>query len=235
MPIIMPSNTTGFSSAIRDYKRIESCKTSPRTVHPFALLSIFLMFSSVTSFLMQHPGAFQRWDTSTVGMGGRRKNIATPSCIFLSKSEGKEGGGLDFDSLMVMDIVLFSRKKNSDPENALELGAIQEDGTLAPISAWTLESAFSESSGSDAIEFLVDEEDRFPGLTSDDVIIHTLLDESLISYGSRQVGGGKGPGNPHGEESELLYYVDRSVIEEEAQEGVSKVKVVINPELEILW
>eukprot|EP00957_Ditylum_brightwellii_P124208 9467919-Ditylum_brightwellii.AAC.1 len=121
---------------------------------------------------------------------------------------------------MDMDIVLFSRKKNSDPENALELGAIQEDGTLAPISAWTLESAFSDSSGSDAIEFLVDEEDRFPGLTSDDVIIHTLLDESLISYGSRQVGGGKGPGNPHGEESELLYYVDRSVIEEEAQEGI---------------
>ena len=141
-------------------------------------------------------------------------------------SSANTNDGVDFDSLLDMDVVLFKRK-NSEKEE-LELGAMQEDGTVAPISAWSLESAFASGS-SDSIEFLVDEEDRFPGLTADDVVIVSVVDESLISYGSRQVGGGKGPGNPHGEESELLYYVERSVIEED------DVEVVIKPELEILW
>jgi len=173
------------------------------------------------------------------------KSSAMSSRLFVSKSENQDCGGVDFDSLMDMDVVLFSRKNKSNLENNndsdenlekdLELGAIQEDGTLAPISAWTLESAFSTSSTSDSIEFLVDEEDRFPGLTADDVVIHTVLDETLVSYGSRQVGGGKGPGNPHGEESELLYYVERSVVEEDDKEGGNRVNVVIKPELEILW
>jgi hypothetical protein len=43
------------------------------------------------------------------------------------------------------------------------------------------------------------------------------------------VGGGKGPGNPHGEESELLYYIDNRVVEE------NSIDVVLKPELEILW
>ena len=141
-------------------------------------------------------------------------------------SSANANDGVDFDSLLDMDVVLFKRR-NSEKEE-LELGAMQEDGTVAPISAWSLESAFASGS-SDSIEFLVDEEDRFPGLTADDVVIVSVVDESLISYGSRQVGGGKGPGNPHGEESELLYYVERSVIEED------DVEVVIKPELEILW
>ena len=100
---------------------------------------------------------------------------------------------------------------------------------MSPVSAWSLESAFASGS-SDSVEFLVDEEDRFPGLTADDIVIVSVVDESLIGYGSRQVGGGKGPGNPHGEESELLYYIERSVIE-----GDHQVDVVIKPELEILW
>ena len=141
-------------------------------------------------------------------------------------SSANTNDGVDFDSLLDMDVVLFKRRDSEKEE--LELGAMQEDGTVAPISAWSLESAFASGS-SDSIEFLVDEEDRFPGLTADDVVIVSVVDESLISYGSRQVGGGKGPGNPHGEESELLYYVERSVIEED------DVEVVIKPELEILW
>lgn len=36
-----------------------------------------------------------------------------------------------------------------------------------------------------------------------------------------------GPGNPHGEESELCYYVDQSALD--------NVSVVIKPELEIFW
>ena len=141
-------------------------------------------------------------------------------------SSANTNDGVDFDSLLDMDVVLFKRRNGEKEE--LELGAMQEDGTVAPISAWSLESAFASGS-SDSIEFLVDEEDRFPGLTADDIIIVSVVDESLISYGSRQVGGGKGPGNPHGEESELLYYVERSVIEKD------DVDVVIKPQLEILW
>ena len=36
-----------------------------------------------------------------------------------------------------------------------------------------------------------------------------------MGFGSRQVRGGKGPGNPHGEEGELLYYIDRTIVEGE--------------------
>mmetsp|Transcript_28722 Transcript_28722/g.83270 ORF Transcript_28722/g.83270 Transcript_28722/m.83270 type:complete len:201 (-) Transcript_28722:1355-1957(-) len=150
------------------------------------------------------------------------------TCIALRLSSSADANdGVDFDSLLDMDVVLFKRR-NSEQEEKLEIGAMQEDGTVSPVSAWSLESAFATGS-SDSIEFLVDEEDRFPGLTADDIVIVSVVDESLISYGSRQVGGGKGPGNPHGEESELLYYVERSVVEED------EVDVVINPELEILW
>ena len=130
--------------------------------------------------------------------------------------------GVDFDSLMDMDIVLFSRRRNDSAPAVVELGAIQQDGTLAPLSAWTEEFAFADS-----IEFVVDEEDRFPGLTASDVKIIKVLDESVIGYGSRQVGGGMGPSNPHGEESELCYYVDTSVL--------SDAQVVVKPELEIFW
>jgi hypothetical protein len=36
-----------------------------------------------------------------------------------------------------------------------------------------------------------------------------------------------GPGNPHGEESELLYYVDSSILKD--------IEVTVKPELEIFW
>lgn len=137
--------------------------------------------------------------------------------------------GIDMESLMDMDIVLFRRRSvdptnNESDNNTLELGAIQEDLTLAPLSAWTDEYAFEDS-----LEFVVDEEDRFPPLTAKDVKIVQVLDESVIGYGSRQVGGGMGPSNPHGEESELTYYVSNRVLSKD------NVKVVIKPELEIFW
>ena len=72
------------------------------------------------------------------------------------------------------------------------------------------------------------------------------------SFGSRQVGGGKGSGNPHGEEGELLYYIDRNVVKSEycvamttndtggKDEGgndtveLMKIDVILNPNLEHL-
>lgn len=126
---------------------------------------------------------------------------------------------VDFNSLMDMDVVIYSKK---DDQECKRIGALQEDGTLAPVSAWSDEPVYGTS-----LEFVVDEEHRFPGLTDEDVIVHALIDPNSLSYGSRQVGGGKGPGNPHGEESELLYYVEK--------DKLIGVDYPVNPNLEITW
>jgi hypothetical protein len=118
-----------------------------------------------------------------------------------------------------MDVVIYS---NRDDETGIKyLGALQENGSLAPLSAWTTEPAYGES-----LEFLVDEEDRFT-LDATKVNIHYLLDQSELSYGSRQCH--RGVGNPHGEESERLYYVEQSVVDK------FDIQVILKPDLEILW
>jgi hypothetical protein len=127
---------------------------------------------------------------------------------------------VDFDSLMDMDIVVYSLTSNAEER---QLGAIQEDGSLAPLVVWTEEPVF----GDVYMEFLVHEDDRFPGLKDGDVILHSIIQEDALSYGSRQVGGGIGPSNPHGEESELLYYVDQKMLE--------GIELKVRPELEIFW
>ncbi|KAL7458389.1 hypothetical protein ACHAXS_000427, partial [Conticribra weissflogii] len=155
---------------------------------------------------------------------------------------------IPFQELFVMDVVLFQRRRddpdkiniNKNNDEKLELGAFQENKSIAPLSTWTLESAYTSSnSDTDMMEFVVDEEDLFPGLGAEDVTVWKVLDGSVVGYGSRQVGGGKGPGNPHGEESELLYYVDRGVVEGRyllGGEGLEMtVDVVVNPNLEHLW
>lgn len=143
-------------------------------------------------------------------------NFNNPSSIPPSFSSASD---LELDSLMDMDIVVYSTK--DDPKETKYVGALQEDGSLAPLSVWTTEPQFDQ-----AIEFLVDEDDRF-SLNAEKVELIHLVEESNISYGSRQCH--RGVGNPHGEESELLYYVDQEVIDK------FEIKVVVNPELEILW
>jgi hypothetical protein len=104
--------------------------------------------------------------------------------------------------------------------------------------------------------FVVDEEHRHTntnGLSTDDIVVLDIISlndgGSAVGFGSRQVGGGKGPGNPHGEEGELLYYIDRKIVEGEYSvvstdrvEGendndveLMKIDVVLNPRLEHLW
>ena len=146
---------------------------------------------------------------------------------------------VDFNSLMIMDVVLFQRNDsdNSDTNSKLELGAVQENGNVAPLSTWTLDASYTSSSGEDVLEFVVDEEDMYPGLSVNEVIIHKRLD---VDYGSRQVGGGKGPGNPHGEESELTYFIDRGVIETkycnaESVDDPMTIDIVVNTDLEHVW
>lgn len=139
-------------------------------------------------------------------------------------SNDDEKAIIDPNTLMDMDIIIYQIK--DDPDKKSYIGAIQEDMTLAPLSAWTTEPAFGTY-----IEFVVDEEDRWrKELELENIIvIDALLDDNLFSYGSRQVGGGKGLGNPHGEESELLYYIEQKVLEQES------IEIPIKPELEILW
>jgi hypothetical protein len=126
---------------------------------------------------------------------------------------------VEFDILIEMDVVIYSNK--DDEKETKQFGALQEDGYLAPLSAWTTEPSFGDS-----IEFLVDEEDRF-SLNATNIKLHYLLNESEMSFGSRQCH--RGVGNPHGEESELLYYVDQLVIDK------FDMKVILKPDLEILW
>ena len=132
---------------------------------------------------------------------------------------------IHLEDLMEMDVVVFSATSSSSKYQQRQLGAVQDDGRVTPLCVWTLEPAFATS-----LEFLVDEHDLLPGYTSnDEIVIYSIVPQDKLSYGSRQVGGGMGPGNPHGEESELLYYVDQSIIDE------NFIQVVVKPELEIFW
>ena len=151
---------------------------------------------------------------------------------------------VDFNDLTIMDVVLFRRRQDNENKLKLELGTLQEETRkVAPLSAWTTDSSYI-SDTNDMMEFVVDEEDMFPGLTSEDIIVLDVLEGSVIGYGSRQVGGGKGLGNPHGEESELLYYIDRRYVEgkfyldidEQSDEmNEMKIELVVNPSLEVIW
>ena len=90
---------------------------------------------------------------------------------------------VDFNSLMIMDVVLFQRNDSDNTNSKLELGAVQENGNVAPLSTWTLDASYTSSTGEDILEFVVDEEDMYPGLSSNEVIIHKRID---VDYGSRQ-------------------------------------------------
>lgn len=132
-----------------------------------------------------------------------------------------------------MDVVVYSLLD----DDKLCLGAVQEGGLLSPLSAWTDEPAFGDS-----IEFLVDEEDRFSleQETKDQleidsanndakhtIRIHHLLSEDEVSYGQRQCP--RGVHNPHGEESEMVYYCSQHIIDE------YEIEMELKPELETLW
>ena len=173
--------------------------------------------------------AFQKVPGAVISTRSRSKS---PKQFFLSFGSSNENNSHDDDnennmikpnSLMDMDVIIYTMK--NDSKQIPYLGAIQEDSTLAPLSAWTTEPAFGNY-----IECVVHEDDRWiKELNLENIMVRRLLSEDAISYGSRQVGGGKGLGNPHGEESELVYYVDNNFLEEE------NVDIPIKPDLEILW
>lgn len=178
---------------------------------PGYVLLFWMLVPSLQWVVVRNPNRCNKLPPRSPTFSQHRLLVATHSSSTLR--------AIDFDSLMDMDVVLYSLR---DDDTTRYIGAVQEDGTLSPLSVWSKNPVFGNS-----LEFLVDEHDRFPGLLPDQVIVHSLVKESDLSYGSRQVGGGKGPGNPHGEESELLYYVDK--------DAVQNVEFSVKPELEILW
>jgi hypothetical protein len=201
---------------------------------------------------------------------------ATAPAAPLSPKDATETPSVvDLDDLMVMDVVIFSVLDSNDSSSATiatphqqqqrrrrisRIGTVQDDRRIVPLSVWSLEPVFDEM-----LEFLVHEDDMFPGWgirseppsgdEQDDggIVVHSIVPEIAVSYGSRQVGGGKGPGNPHGEESERVYYVDRSVLlplmaqqqqqqslqnqgdDDDDQTPLPPLEIVVRPELEILW
>lgn len=197
-----------------------------------------IVVGCVACILLQHASAFRSvaFLNRSAVLLARNTNLFATSKIINDE--------VDFNDLTVMDIIIFQRKINIESgQGNLELGTLQETGTVAPLSAWTTESSYT-SETNDMLEFVVDEEDMFPGLTSNDIRILEVLEGRDIGYGSRQVGGGKGLGNPHGEESELLYYIDRNVVEGSYDVEISssdinfsgiKIDFVVNPSLEVIW
>ena len=187
-------------------------------------------------------------------------------------SSNNNDDDVKIDDLIDMDVVIYSlvennqnndddssSSNNNNDSNRLYFGAMQEDGIISPLSVWSTEPVFGES-----LEFLVDEEDRFSlqqkQFTSDSITststggstirIHHLLTEAEVSYSNRQCQ--RGVGNPHGEESELLYYIPQHVIDQynnspnptnqsddpqnpPTESSQQMLHISINPDLEILW
>ena len=199
------------------------------------MISCIIVWTSLLPKLL----AFQ--PLSNVHQRIRPRSSSTILFTSLTKTITDE---VDFNDLTIMDVVLFRRRQDNENKLKLELGTLQEETRkVAPLSAWTTDSSYI-SDTNDMMEFVVDEEDMFPGLTSEDIIVLDVLEGSVIGYGSRQVGGGKGLGNPHGEESELLYYIDRRYVEgkfyldidEQSDEmNEMKIELVVNPSLEVIW
>jgi hypothetical protein len=97
----------------------------------------------------------------------------------------------DFDEF---DVVEYARNETGP----VELGVIR-DGCLQPLCCWQ---------EADPVE-LVWDEDEEPLET-----VHTVLNAVDAFPQQRLIDGGLGPNNPHGEESEDVYFVDRSDLSE---------------------
>ena len=97
----------------------------------------------------------------------------------------------DFDEF---DVVEYLRNETGPAE----LGVIR-DGRLQPLCCWQ---------EADPVE-LVWDEDEEPLET-----VHTVLNAVDAFPQQRLIDGGLGPNNPHGEESEDVYFVDRSDLSE---------------------
>lgn len=112
----------------------------------------------------------------------------------------------------IVEYRLPSGEANGDGKR-LGLGCVQS-GQIHPLCKWSV----------DTDEFLFDEEAAPLELAA----AENLLDMNAIWPMSRLVGGGMGPGNPHGEESEDCWSLANVQLSEET-------RVVVRPEREVWW
>jgi hypothetical protein len=95
----------------------------------------------------------------------------------------------------------------------LGIGCVH-DGSIHPLCKWSGETD----------EFLFDEDGTQVALDQ----AENLLDMNKVWYSNRLVGGGMGPGNPHGEESEDCWSLADVELSDET-------RVVVRPEREVWW
>ena len=95
----------------------------------------------------------------------------------------------------------------------LGIGCVH-DGPVHPLCKWSAE----------ADEFLFDEHAQPLDLST----VERVLDMNRVWFSNRLVGGGLGPGNPHGEESEDCW----GLAGVQLSEGT---RIVVRPEREVWW
>merc|ERR1712185_455049 len=107
---------------------------------------------------------------------------------------------------MPSDIILYRANKGGD--NTLRLGSIDDREMVVPLCTWSTQhhavlSSPSAASSTEDIELVWDEsDDAAEEVPLADVSVVHVLDYGIVDVGARQVGGGQGVGNPHGEHSE---------------------------------
>jgi hypothetical protein len=89
------------------------------------------------------------------------------------------------------DIVVYTLNRPRSDGKIEALGVVLDNGTVQPL------CVVSEASS----EYLWDDAEP----VSSTLILRQL--DAKIFYGQRQIGGGRGPGNPHGEESEDVFEI----------------------------
>ena len=123
----------------------------------------------------------------------RRRGLEWPRAV---------GGGGRRDSLRYASLADFEEfevvEYSRNETGPVELGVIR-DGSLQPLCCWQ---------EADPVE-LVWDEDEEPLET-----VHTVHNAVDAFPQQRLIDGGLGPNNPHGEESEDVYFVDRSDLSE---------------------
>ena len=123
------------------------------------------------------------------------------------------------DDLLETDVVLFAPTASSAPDaknKELLLGYIDEKKYIQPLCmfepshySYLFSSSSSSSLSSTLADFVHDEEGPKAeySLPHDCEIVHVISHE-IITPSARQVGGGQGLGNPHGEHCEDVYTID---------------------------
>jgi len=210
----------------------------------FSLITIAITASPAISFVLNRFSSDVHEKLCSYNLSSlirQKRFLPSPLCMTASESSASilsRTDSLDPSTLFETDIIIYQILPLNQ-NSKVNVGCVAGE-KIHPLCSWTLESAYSESRPH-TIEFLMDEEvEAIPfaldgGNGSGAIVLHVFEN---IGYGSRQVGGGMGPGNPHGEDSEDLFYVESDNIDEAIKklygENDSKVSVdyVVRPDLE---